>query len=387
MDKTDYYGMQEKYIAPTYGMRGVTIIRGEGVYLFDDNGKKYVDCFSNYGVNILGHNLPEINEAINKQLDILTNLHGSFASDKRSLFAKRLVDLSKLDKVFFCNSGTEAVEAAIKFARLATGRKEIVSAKMGYHGKTMGALSLTKTMPKYNEPFLPLIEPVKSFSYDDPESLRQVVSSETSAVFLEPIQGEGGIRIPKADYFRKVKEICSMNGALLVIDEIQTGMARTGRLFAIEHFGIRPDIMCLGKGLSGGMPVGAVLITEEISAKLYPGCHTNTFGGNPLVCAAGLATFDYIEQRGLIENAGDVGDYFVNKLKALQSPIVREVRGMGLMIAIELKIKASEYTKRLQEEGVIVIPTGATVLRLLPPVIFSKENVDEVMPLFEKVLR
>jgi acetylornithine/LysW-gamma-L-lysine aminotransferase len=379
--------MQKDYIAPTYGSRQVTLVRGKGVYLYDDKGKRYIDCFSNYGVNILGHSVPEINNAVFAQLNTLGNLHGSFPNDKRSMFAKKIIEVTKMDKVFFCNSGAEAVEAAIKFARLATGKKEMLSAKMGYHGKTMGALSLTKTLPKYNEPFMPLLEPVKSFSYDDIDSLKEVISKETAAVFLEPIQGEGGIRLPHQDYFKEVKKICEENGALLVIDEIQSGMGRTGKLFAIEHYGIRPDIMCLAKGLAGGMPIGATLLTEEVSSKLFSGCHTNTFGGNPTVCAAGLAVFDYIEKHDLLYNAAEVGKYFIEKLSEIKSPIIREVRGKGLMIAIELKVKASDYTKKLQDNGVIVIPTGATVLRLLPPIIFTKKNVDEVMPIIRECFK
>lgn len=382
----DYELMQEKYIAPTYGSRQLTIVKGKGIYLYGTDGKRYIDCFSNYGVNILGHSVPEINEAISFQLNLLSNLHGSFSNDKRSMFAKKLTEASGMDKVFFCNSGTEAVEAAIKFSRLATGRKEIISAKMGYHGKTLGALSLTNTLKKYNEPFLPLLGPVNSFSYDNIDSLKEIISDETAAVFLEPIQGEGGIRIPDKNYFLKVKELCEMHGALLVIDEIQSGMGRTGKLLAIEHFNVRPDIICMAKGIAGGMPIGATLITDKISEKLFSGCHTNTFGGNPMVCAAGLATLEYIEKNNLLENASLAGNYFMERLRSINSPAVREIRGMGLMIAIELKIKVTEPTRKLQEMGVLVIPTGSTVLRLLPPIIFSKENVDEAMPLFEKAL-
>jgi acetylornithine/LysW-gamma-L-lysine aminotransferase len=383
----DYLEMEKKYIARTYGSREAVFVRGEGVYIYDDTGKRYIDCFSNYGVNILGHNVAAINNAVQRQLSLITNVHGSFSNDTRALFAKKLVEVSpnNLTKVFFCNSGTEAVEAAIKFARLATKRTQILGAKMGYHGKTMGALSLTRTQPKYHEPFLPLLQDVAHFSFDDAQSLKEVISDKTAAVFLEPIQGEGGIRIPSAGFFKEVKEICEKNGTLLVIDEIQT-FGRTGKLFAIEHFGIKPDILCLAKGFCGGLPAGAVLITEKISNALFNGCHTNTFGGNPLVCSAGLATFDFIEKNNLVSNAEIVGKYFLEKLREIQSPLIREVRGKGLMIAVELKTKVTQYAKELQDNGVIVIPTGANVLRLLPPIIFTTRNVDEVLPVFEKVL-
>lgn len=383
----EVFEMHNNFIAPTYGNRGIFIEKGDGVYLYDNNGKRYLDCFSNMGVNILGHNNDYFNKSVMDQLKLLTNLHGSYMNSKRSIFSKMLIEKSPgLNKVFYCNSGAEAVEGAIKFARLFTGKKEILAAKMGYHGKTMGALSLTKTLPKYNEPFQPLLEHVNHFVYNDIESLKNTISNETAAVILEPIQGEGGIKIPDKDFFKQVRKVCDEKNILLIIDEIQTGMGRTGKLFAIEHFDIKPDILCMAKGLSGGLPIGAVLITDTISEKLYPGCHTNTFGGNPLVCAAGISVLEYIEKNNLLKNADEVGNYFLEKLKQLNKPIIREVRGKGLMIAIELKTKNTEYTKKLQENGLIVIPTLSNVLRLLPPIIFSKENVDEAISILEKVL-
>ncbi|AJF61676.1 TPA: aspartate aminotransferase family protein [Candidatus Woesearchaeota archaeon] len=384
----DYEEMAGKYIAPTYGSRGLTIVKGKGIYVYDETGKKYYDCFSNMGVNILGHNIPEINRAVAEQLERITNLHGSFTNDKRSLIAKKLIEVSpkNLTKVFFSNTGTESVEAAIKFSRLATGKTEIIAAKMGYHGKTIGALSLTSTLKKYNEPYEPLLQDVKHFSFNDIDSLKEVISEKTAAVFLEPIQGEGGIRIPGKDFFVKVKKLCEQNNALLVIDEIQSGMGRTGKLFAIEHFNVEPDMICMAKGIASGLPMGAVLITEEISSKLFSGAHTNTFGGNPLVCAASLATFDYIEKHRILENAASVGKYFIEQLRTIESPVIREVRGLGLMIAVELKTKNTKYAKDLQDKGVIIIPTGTTVLRFLPPLIFTKKDVDEVVKIVRDVL-
>ena len=384
----NYEEMAEKYIAPTYGSRGLTIVKGKGIYVYNETGKKYIDCFSNMGVNILGHNIPEINKAIAEQLENITNLHGSFTNDKRSLIAKKLIEVSpkNLTKVFFSNTGAESIEAAIKFSRLATGKTEIIAAKMGYHGKTMGALSLTKTLSKYNEPYEPLLQDIKHFSFNDVDSLKEIISEKTAAVFLEPIQGEGGIKLPDKDFFVKVKKLCEENNALLVIDEIQSGMGRTGKLFAIEHFNVEPDMICMAKGIASGLPMGAVLISDKISEKLFSGAHTNTFGGNPLVCAASLATFDYLEKHKLLENAANVGKYFIEQLKTIDSPVIREVRGLGLMIAVELKTKNTKYTKDLQDKGVIVIPTGATVLRFLPPLIFTKKDVDEVIVIVREVL-
>ena len=380
--------LQDKYIAPTYGSRGLTIIKGQGIYLYDDQGNKYIDCMSNFGVNILGHNVKEINETVNTQMQNLTNLHGSFANDKRSEFAKKLVELApeNLNKVFFCNSGAEAIEAAIKFAILTTGKSEFLSAKMGYHGKTTGALGLTNTLPKYKKPFNEVLINSKSFSYNDIESLKEAITDETAAIFLEVIQGESGIKLGDKEFLKTVQKLCNEKNILFIVDEIQTGMGRTGKLFATEHFDIQPDMITLAKGICAGIPAGALLINDKVSDKLYNGCHTNTFGGNPLISAAGIATLDYIEQNNLLDNASVVGQYFIDELKEIESPLIREVRGLGLMIAVELKTKCSKYAKMLQEKGLLVIPTGATVLRFLPPITFSKENVDESIEILMTVL-
>lgn len=384
----DYVKMQNDFIAPTYGSRGLTITKGGGVYLYDDNNKKYLDCMSNFGVNILGHNNEKINQAINEQLQKLTNLHGSFINDQRNLFAKKLVEISpeNLTKVFFCNSGTEAIEAAIKFAVLTTKKTEFVSAKMGYHGKTTGSLSLTHTLPKYQIPFKEILLKSKSFSYNNIESFTETINENTAAVFLEIIQGESGVRLGEKEFFKKVQKICNEKNTLLIIDEIQTGMGRTGKIFATDFFNLKPDMITLAKGICAGMPAGAVLISDKVSEHLYSGCHTNTFGGNPLISAGGLATIDYIEKNNLLENATQVGDYFISELKKIDSTLIREVRGLGLMIAIELKVKSSNHAKLMQDNGLLVIPTGSTVLRLLPPIIFSKENVDEAIKIIKNSL-
>lgn len=386
MENNDYQEMQNKYIAPTYGTRNLVIEKGEGVYLYDINGKKYLDCFSNYGVNILGHGNKRISDVLASQSSRLMNMHGSFGNSQRSLYAKKLINMSHLDKIFFCNSGTEAVEAAIKFSRLATKKTEIIAAKMGYHGKTMGSLSLTRTLPKYNEPFMPLLDNVQHFSFNDVDSLKEIISEKTAAVILEPIQGESGIRIPDNDFFIKVRKICDEHNTLLIIDEIQSGMGRTGKLFAIDHFNVKADMICLAKGIASGIPMGALLISDKISESLFSGCHTNTFGGNPLVCSAGLETLQIIDDDNLLENASLVGKYFTDELKKINSDVIREVRGLGLMIAIELKTKCTKYVREMQENGLLVIPTGATIIRILPPLIFSRENVDEAVSIIKKVL-
>ena len=377
-DKENFEELHEQYIAPTYGSRELTIVKGEGVYLYDNDGKKYIDCMSNFGVNILGHNNQEINEAIQNQLLKLSNLHGSFVNDQRSIFAKKLVEAPPgLSKVFFCNSGAEAIEAAIKFSTIYNNKSKFLSAKMGYHGKTTGSLSLTNTLPKYKKPFLNLLLNTDSFSYNDIESFKEVLDDDVGAIFIEVIQGESGIRPADKEFLTDVQKICNERNILFIVDEIQTGMGRTGKLFASDLYDLKPDMITLAKGICAGLPAAALLINEKISEKLYKGCHTNTFGGNPLISAAGIATLNYIDEHNLFENATDVGNYFITELKKIESSLVREIRGVGLMIAIELKVKCSKYAKLMQDKGLLVIPTGSTVLRLLPPIIFSKENVDE----------
>ncbi|MFH0875520.1 MAG: aspartate aminotransferase family protein [archaeon] len=380
--------IENKYMAPTYGRRDITIVKGDGAILFDDNGKEYIDCFSNVGVNILGHNVPELNDAVYSQMQKITNLHCSFYNDTRAEFSKALIEVcpDKLTKVFFCNSGTESIEAAIKFARLASGKKHFLSAKMGYHGKTMGALSLTTTNPKYRESFSPLLENVSHYSFNDINSVKESITDDTAAIFIEPIQGESGIRPADKTFMKELRALCDEKNIFLVADEVQSGMGRTGKMFAIEHYGINPDIMCLAKGIAGGVPMGATIATEAVASKMFSGCHTNTFGGNPLACAAGITTLNYIKNRKLLENASVVGEYFIEQLKSIDSNLIREVRGIGLMIGVEFKTRAVPYIKALQDEGVLVFPSGNLVIRFLPPLVFTKKQVDEVIVKFKKIL-
>lgn len=380
--------IETKFTVPTYGSRGLTILRGDGCWLYDEAGKKYLDCFSNVGVNLLGHNNQEINKAVMEQLSKVTNLHCSFHNDTRARFALKLMSIAPagLSRAYFGSSGTESVEAALKFARAVTGRKVFLSAKMGYHGKTLGSLSLTNTLPEYREAFLPLLDNVRHFAYNNLESLKEQMGSDVAAVVLEPIQGEAGIIVPRQDFLSGVKKLCEEHGALLILDEVQTGMGRTGKWFAHQHFNVEPDIMCLAKGIGGGLPLSATLVSEAVSQKLFKGAHTSTFGGNPLVCAAGLATIEYIEKNNLLEEAESKGAYFIDKIREINSPIVREVRGKGLMIGIELKRKATPYIKALQDEGLLVFPSGSLVIRLLPPLTISKEQIDFAVGKLKKVL-
>jgi acetylornithine/LysW-gamma-L-lysine aminotransferase len=289
-----------------------------------------------------------------------------------------------LDRVFFCNSGTESVEAAIKFSRLSTSRTGIIAAMRGFHGRTMGSLSATWNK-KYREPFAPLIPDFSHVPYNQIEALEKAVSDQTAAVILEPVQGEGGVYPADPGYLEAAQRLCSERGALLIIDEVQTGFGRTGKIFAYQHYGITPDLVCCAKSLAGGVPIGAVLIGGRVE-NLTPGVHGSTFGGNPLSCAAGLAALTAIEEENLCGQAAEKGAYLMGKLKAIQSPNIREIRGLGLMIGIELKQKVAPYLRALQEKRIIALNAGMTVIRLLPPLVISYDQIDQVLAALEEVL-
>jgi acetylornithine/LysW-gamma-L-lysine aminotransferase len=302
----------------------------------------------------------------------------------RAELAERLVKAAPqgLTKVFFCNSGTEAVEGALKFARATTGRKDFIAAMRGFHGRTMGALAATWG-PEYQRPFMPMLEGLKHVPYNDFEKLEQTVDDNIAAVLLELVQGEGGIRVGDKEYFQKVRSLCDSKGILLIIDEVQTGFGRTGTMFACEQF-IRPDLLCLAKALAGGIPMGAVLCTDNISVPVKS--HGSTFGGNPTACAAALASLDFIEKEGLVERAKTLGAYFLEQLKSIKSKKIREVRGLGLMLGIELKEKAGQYVQQIMDNGVIVLLSGINVLRLLPPLVISREEIDSTIKVLKEVL-
>jgi acetylornithine/LysW-gamma-L-lysine aminotransferase len=307
-----------------------------------------------------------------------------FYNPVRARLAEKLASLApgNLNKVFFCNSGAEATEAALKFARSSTGRPEIIAAMRGFHGKTMGALAATWG-PEYQKPFAPMLPGLKHVPYNNLTKLEAAVGDKTAAILLEVVQGEGGVRIGDKTYFQKVRQICDANGVLLIIDEVQTGFGRTGTMFACEQF-VVPDMLCLAKSLAGGIPMGAVLCNDRIKVPVKS--HTSTFGGNPTACAAALASVDVIEKEGLVEKSRALGEYFLKELGGLKSGKIREVRGLGLMLGIELKEKAGPYVQKLTEKGVIVLLAGATVIRLLPPLVITKEEIDTVVQALQETL-
>ncbi len=361
---------------PLYAKRDLALARGEGAYLWDAKGRRYLDLMSNYGVNVLGHAHPRVTAAITHQAATLLNCHQSFASDVRVALLEQLLARAPagLTRAFLSNSGAEAVEAALKFAWVATGRGKVVAAGRAYHGRTLGALAATADK-KYREPFAGLLAEAVHVPYGDAEALAAAVDGDTAAVILEPIQGEGGVHLPPPGYLRRAREVASAASALLIFDEVQTGL-RTGSWFACQHEGVAPDLLCLSKGLANGVPIGATLMTEAVAGALSGGVHGTTFGGNPLACAAALATLEAIEAEGLLARSAAVGAHLVEAIRALHHPKVREVRGRGLMIGVELKTRATPVLRALQERGVLALPAGSVVVRLLPPLILTEEQAD-----------
>jgi acetylornithine/LysW-gamma-L-lysine aminotransferase len=376
---------ENKHASGVYAKQTLTIVRGQGASLFDVNGVEYLDCSSGHGVANLGHAHPKIAEALYKQANTLITLFESFPNDQRAQLMEKITALVPgLDRVFFCNSGTEAVEAAFKFARISTGRKNFIAAMRAFHGRTFGSLSATFNK-KYREGFEPLLPGVSHVSYNNIEALDKAVNEETAAVILEVVQGEGGLYPASVEYIQAARRICDERGALLIIDEIQTGFGRTGKMFAIQHFGVTPDLLTCAKSLAGGVPMGAVFIGANIK-NLVPGVHGSTFGGNPLSCAAANAALDIILGEDLPGQAAAKGAYLMEKLKKIESPNIRDVRGLGLMVGIEMKQKVAPYIKALQEKKIIALNAGMTVIRLLPPLVITYEQIDHLVEVLTEVL-
>ncbi len=378
--------MTNDYLIATYPDRGLTFVAGEGNYLIDRDGNKYLDLGSNYGVSIFGYGLTNVSKALEQQLRRLINLHGSFRNDIRNTASKRLVERcgGKLSRVFFSNSGAEAIEAALKFACLATGKRHFIAMINGYHGKTLGALSATSG-EKYRRPFLPLLWNFTHVNYGDLEAVQINITPETAAVIVEPVQGEGGIRLPPPEYLKSLQQLCETREVLLISDEIQSGVGRTGTFLAGEQFGINPDILCLGKGLAGGLPIGATLVTEKISQKIPVHIHTSTFGGNPLACAGIIAVLGELENGQILERVQNIGKHFLSELKQIRHREIIEARGLGLMLGLELRDSATPALKALQTERIIALPAGSNIVRFLPPYLISEKEVDQTIAILKKI--
>ncbi len=372
--------------AGLYPKRPVAIVRGEGATLWDAEGRAYIDCAGGQGAANLGHANPAVAAAIQEQAARLISCPEIFHNDQRAAYLQELAAALPFGaRVFLCNSGAEAVEAALKFARLLSGRTGVVAAVRAFHGRTMGALAATYE-PRYREPFEPLIPGVRHVPYNRLDALDAAIDETVGAVVLEPVQGEGGVRPASPGYLAGALQLCRERGALLIVDEVQTGFGRTGRLFAIEREGLEPDLLLLAKSIAGGVPMGAVAIHERFGP-LPQGSHGSTFGGNPLACAAARAALRYIQEHDLPRQAEEKGAYLMERLDALQLRRVREVRGQGLLVGLELKERVQPFLMALMERGVLALPAGPNVLRLLPPLVISYEQLDRVVEAIGEALR
>ncbi len=380
---------EDQFMGNLYQRFPVTIEKGVGAHVWDVDGKEYIDCMGGYGVALVGHKNQRVNDAIKEQIDKIITVHSSLYNKTREEFLTLLIGLAPkgLTQVHLNNSGAEAIEAAMKFARKFTGKKGMVAMKGSYHGKSFGALSLTFN-PKYRKAFAPLVEKVSFASYGDMESLRSVIDDDTAFVILEPIQGESGIIVAPEGFLQEVRKLCDEKGIVLIFDEIQAGLGRTGRLWACDHWNTAPDILCLAKGIAGGVPMGATLVRPDILASITKGEHSSTFGGNPISCAAGTAALKAITEDGLIENSDKMGKLFregLEKLKKKHS-MIREIRGKGLMIGIEMKFEVKDILMGLIKKGVLMLYSGRNILRILPPLVISENDVTQVLHALDSVL-
>ncbi|MCP8311308.1 MAG: aspartate aminotransferase family protein [Candidatus Methylarchaceae archaeon HK02M1] len=381
--------MEDKHLAKVYEKLPVVIVRGKGAILWDIDGKKYIDCMGGYGVAIVGHCNPRIVDALKEQSKRLITCHGSLYNDVRADLLEKITKISPkgLDEVYLCNSGAESVECALKLARKYSGRPEVIAMTRSYHGKTLGALSATWNK-KYRSEFEPLVPEIKFTSFGDADKVREAVTDKTGAIIVEPVQGEGGIHVAPDGFLEELREICYERDILLIFDEVQTGFGRTGKMWACEHWNVIPDVMCLAKGIGGGLPLGATLAKEEVMSTFKVGDHTSTLGGNPLSCATACATIDYILEENLVERAMKLGAVFRDGLERLKMKyqIVREVRGLGLMLGMELRFDIRNILMRGVEEGAIMLYSGRNVLRFLPPLIISEVQIHKAIDILDSLI-
>ncbi len=380
---------EEQFMGNLYQRFPVTIEKGEGSHVWDADGKEYIDCMGGYGVALVGHRNQRVNNAIKEQVDKIITVHSSLYNKTREEFLTKLIGLAPegLTQVHLNNSGAEAIEAAMKFARKFTGKKGMIAMKGSYHGKSFGALSLTFN-PKYRKAFQPLVEKVSFASFGDIESLRSVIDDDTALIILEPIQGESGIIVAPEGFLQEVRKICDEKGIVLIFDEIQAGLGRTGRLWACDHWNTAPDILCLAKGIAGGVPMGATLVRQNILDSMSKGEHSSTFGGNPISCAAGIAALDSLTEDGLIENSEKMGDKFRKGLEELKEKhtMIREIRGKGLMIGIEMIFEVKDILMTLIKKGVLMLYSGRNILRILPPLVITDDDVTKVLHALDSTL-
>lgn len=384
----------DNYLMHTYNRFPVAIRKGRGMKVWSTDGKEYLDFLGGVAVNCLGHCHPKVVVAIQKQAQRLIHISNYFHIESQTKLAKILVDNSFAEKVFFCNSGAEANEAAIKLARryfkesLGQNKFEFITAINSFHGRTLATLSATG-QEKFKKGFDPLVPGFKHVEFNDVDAVEKAITKNTCAVMLEPIQGESGVKVPDPDYMREIRKLCDRHGILLILDEVQTGMGRTGKLFAYEHYGITPDIMTLAKGLAGGVPIGAMLATNKIAAAFEPGTHGSTFGGNPLACSAALATIDVLlEGDFVLDQCRRMGKYFKKRLEEMKKEfpsIIVDVRGMGLLVGMELTRDGAPLVKACMEKGALINCTAGNILRFMPPLIVTEKDIDHLVDILEQI--
>ncbi|MCR5797997.1 MAG: aspartate aminotransferase family protein [Eubacterium sp.] len=385
--------LAEENLIHSYNRYPVELDHGEDVYLYDTEGKKYLDFAAGIAVCALGYSNEGYKEALKAQIDKGIHFSNYFYSEPLKDAVKNISEATGLDKVFMANSGTEANEGALKIARKYaiskgyTDRSEVIAMDKAFHGRTMGALSITGTK-KYRENFEPLISGVTFCDFNDLESVKSAITDKTYAIILEPVQGEGGIYPATKEFIQGVRELCDKHDIVMICDEIQCGMGRTGKMFAFQNYDIKPDIVTLAKGVGNGIVVGAIATKKEVGEQLVPGDHGTTFGGNPLSCAAVNATFDEFKKQGILDNVNEVGEYLVSKLQNLKEKhsCIKDVRGLGFMLGIEVDIPVGDVCKKCLESGLIVLSAGSNVVRLVPPLVISKENVDEMINILDSAL-
>ena len=386
MNTQELIKIEDDYFINTFTRQPVVLDHGEGVKVTDIDGNEYLDMFAGIAVNALGHDHPKLVKAIQEQAEKLIHISSIYYNEPALIYAKKLIEMTSFDRIFYANSGAEANEGAIKLAVKYTGKSEVISTVESFHGRTVVTLAATGH-EHYHEPFKAILP--KGFinvPYNDIEAMKEAITENTAAIIVEPIQGEGGINIPDMEYLKEIEKICKEKDIVFIVDEVQTGFGRCGTLFAHELFDVKPDIMTMAKGIGGGVPMGGILATEKVASAFVPGDHGTTFGGGPLVCAAANAVLDTIVDENILDNVNEVGDYFISELKKLDKDIIADVRGKGLMIGVELTKPGAEYVDKLREAGFLINCTADKVLRFVPPLIITKEEVDKFVKALDEIL-
>ena len=386
MNTQELIKIEDDYFINTFTRQPIVLDHGEGVKVWDIDGNEYLDMFAGIAVNCLGHNHPALVKAIQDQAEKLIHISSIYYNEPALVYAKKLIDKTGFDRIFYANSGAEANEGAIKLAVKYTGKGEIISTVDSFHGRTIMTLAATGH-EEYHEPFKAVMpQGFINVPYNDLDAIKEAVTENTAAIIVEPVQGEGGVNVPDMEYLKGIEKICKENNIVFIVDEVQTGFGRCGTLFAYELFDVKPDIMTMAKGIGGGVPMGGILATEKVASAFVPGDHGTTFGGGPLVCAAANAVLDTFDEEDILSNVNEVGQYFIDELKKLDKEIIADVRGVGLMVGVELTKPGAEYVDKLREEGFLINCTSGNVLRFVPPLTITKDEIDQFVKALDEIL-